>query len=169
VSGVHRRRYQGRTITHTWVGDAAVAPARVHALAFTAEGAMLLVGAAPEDGLWLPGGGIEPGESAADALARELLEETAATLVALRAIGSQRVDDPLSVSAFHAFYWARVALSDDYAPAHEVTERRLVRPDQFLATLSWGGTGMAALVLDRALAVERGFGGALPSRTDTIR
>ena len=158
MSDVHRRQYQGRTITHTWVGDADVAPARVHALAFTAGGAILLVGAAPDEGFWLPGGGIEPGESAAEALARELLEETAATVVALRPIGSQRVDDPVTGSEFHAFYWARVTLADAYAPTHEVTVRRLVRPDRFLDALSWGRTDMAAWVLDRALAVERGSG-----------
>ena len=58
-------------------------------------------------------------------------------MVALRAIGSQRVDDPVTGSAFHAFYRARVTLSDEYVPVHEVTVRRLVRSDQFLEGRPW--------------------------------
>ena len=78
---VHQWQYQGRTITFSWAGDAEVVPARVYALAFTAEGKMLLVGGAPGDsGCWLPGGGIERGETPEAALVRELAEEAAATI-----------------------------------------------------------------------------------------
>jgi ADP-ribose pyrophosphatase YjhB (NUDIX family) len=161
---VHYREYQGRTIRHAWVGDADVVPARVHALAFVADGTILLVGATPGASggaeLWLPGGGIEAGETPEEALARELREEAAATVEALRPLGSQRVDDPVAGSEFRAFYWSRVALADAYAPEHDVTERRLVQPDQFLDALSWGRrTPMAALLLDRALAIERDLRG----------
>ena len=144
-------------ITYTWVGDADVVPARVQTLAFTAEGEMLLVGGSPSGTeLWLPGGGIEFGESPERALARELVEEAAATIQEMRPIGSQRVEYPETGSEFHTFYWSRVTLADEFVPEHEVTERRLVRPSEFLDALCWGRNGpTAAILLERALAVER--------------
>src|SRR5919112_2061599 len=104
---VHYRQYRGRRIRHAWVGDVAGVPARVHTLAFTADGTILLVGGGPggpnEADLWLPGGGIERGETPEGALARELLEEAAATIDLVRPLGSQRVDDPVAGSELHAF------------------------------------------------------------------
>ena len=154
---VHHGEHEGRTTTFTWVGDAAVMPSRVYAFAFTPDGDMLLVCGAPQDPeLWLPGGGIEAGESPEEALARELLEEAAATVLALHPLGSQRVDDPAFGSEFQTFYWCRVTLADHYLPRHEVTQRHLVRAEDFLNTLFWGRSDpKAALLLDRALAHER--------------
>ena len=154
---VHHWEHQGRTTTFTWVGDAIVTPSRVYALAFTPVGEMLLVSGAPEDPeLWLPGGGIEPGEAPEEALARELHEEAAATVHALQPLGSQRLDDPAVGSEFHTFYWCRITLADEYLPHHEVTQRHVVRPEDFLDRLFWGRRDpKGVMLLDRALALER--------------
>jgi 8-oxo-dGTP pyrophosphatase MutT (NUDIX family) len=150
-------QYQGRTITFSWVGDADVALSRVYALAFTPDGKLLLVGGAPGDpDYWLPGGGIESDETPEVALARELLEEAAATIHEIRRLGTQRVDDPATGSEYHAFYWCRVTLADAFVPEHEVMQRHLVSSDDFLDTLFWGRTDpKAAMLLGRALEIEQ--------------
>jgi hypothetical protein len=44
-------------------------------------------------------------------------------------------------------------------PQHEVGERRLVRPEDFLRTLSWGSAPGAAIILEEGLKVEAGHRG----------
>ena len=157
---VHQWHHNGRTITFTWVGDAAVTPARIYALAFTPDGKLLLVGDDSEHPrFWLPGGGIEQGETPEAALVRELAEEAAATIHAMRPLGAQRVDDPATGSEHHAFYWCRITLAGEFAPAHEITQRRLVLPEAFLDMLFWGRDDpKAALLLERALEAEQSSG-----------
>ena len=127
---IHHWQRGGRTITFSWLDEQTVVLDRVYALAFTQNGQMLLVGKRPNPDYWLPGGGVEPGESAEVALARELLEEAAATTERLSYLGAQRVDDPL--------------------------KGLLVPPERFLDTIFWGRTDpKAALLLDKALRADR--------------
>ena len=153
---VHCWKYQGRTITFSWIGAADVNPSRVYALAFTVDQRLLLV----SDGLgdpqfWLPGGGIENGETPVDALIRELAEEAAATILDLRRLGTQRVDDTLHGTEYHDFYWCRVTLAEKFVPTHEVKLRRLVTPDDFLDTLFWGRNDpKGAMLLELALRID---------------
>jgi 8-oxo-dGTP pyrophosphatase MutT (NUDIX family) len=153
----HSWQYQGRTITFSWIGAADVNPSRVYALAVTVDRRLLLVSDKLDDSpFWLPGGGIESGETPVDALIRELAEEAAATILDLRRIGAQQVDDPLHGTEYHDFYWCRVSLAEEFFPRHEVILRRLVTPDEFLDTLFWGRADpKGAILLDLALRIDR--------------
>lgn len=151
---VHEWRHEGRVITFTWVGERPVNPRRVYAFAFTAAG-MLLVGDGVQPLYWLPGGGVEAGETPAEALARELAEEAAATIIATTYLGAQRVDDPQAETEYQGFFWCRVELAETFTPELEVKERLLVPPERFLDTLFWGRDDpKAELLLEKALSLN---------------
>jgi len=57
------------------------------------------------------------------------------------------VDDPTGRCEYHAFYWRRVMLADKFIPKHEVAERKLVAPKDFLDTLFWGREDPKAAML----------------------
>lgn len=151
---VNHWTFNGRTITFTWLGNVEVEPARVYALAFTPAGKLLLVSSGPDDHqYWLPGGGVEMGETPAMALARELVEEAAATMHSSQFIGVQHVTDTAGADEYHSFYWCRITLDDTFAPQHEIGVRKLVAPAEFLDTLFWGRTDPKAEIL-LALALQ---------------
>jgi len=90
----------------------------------------------------------QPGETLEDCLVREVMEEGCARVAESRYIGCQRVDDPDHPIGpwryYQARFWARVELLP-WDPQHEIDERRLVRPEDFLRTLSWGSAPSAAI------------------------
>jgi len=154
---IHHYQEQDRIITCTWVGIADIEPTRVYALAMTDDCRLLLV----SDGLgdpqfWLPGGGIESGETPVEALVRELAEEAAATILKVKRLGAQQVADSKKGIEYHDFYWCRMTLAEEFFPEHEVKLRHLVTPDDFLATLWWGREDpKAAMLLDLALQIDK--------------
>jgi hypothetical protein len=85
------------------------------------------------------------------------LEEGCARVVESRYIGCQRVDDLDNPTGPQRYYqtrfWARVELLH-WDPHYEINERRLVRPEDFLQTLTWGSASTAAIILAEGLKAE---------------
>jgi 8-oxo-dGTP diphosphatase len=154
---------RGRRVTFTWF-DPPFRPEPPHSnqaygICFTGTG-MIVLGACDADGgrYWnLLGGGVEPGETLEDCLVREVMEEGCARVVESCYTGCQRVDDPEHPAGPWRYYqirfWARVKLLP-WDPRHEIGERRLVRPEDFLRALSWGSAPRAAFILEERLKAE---------------
>jgi ADP-ribose pyrophosphatase YjhB (NUDIX family) len=122
----------------------------VGAIVHDAEGRLLIIrrGRPPGKGLWsLPGGRVEPGESDAEAVVRELSEETGLRVEPGHLIGSVVRPGPDGVTYDIHDYAATVtggelAAGDDAAEARWTTPaelRRLPTTDGLLEVLTgWG-------------------------------
>jgi ADP-ribose pyrophosphatase YjhB (NUDIX family) len=156
---VHAWDHDGRTTTFSWVNETdGIIPARVYALAFNSQARVLLVGAHRDDEpplWWLPGGGVEEGESPERALVRELDEEAGAIIHDLELLGYRSVDDPLDGLSHIAMFWCRVALPASFVPRYEVTRNLLVEPKHFLDHLYWADDPSAAHLLKLATGLNR--------------
>jgi ADP-ribose pyrophosphatase YjhB (NUDIX family) len=134
---------------------------QAYGICFTKSGEILLIRSHDVDGVtpyWnLPGGGLEPGETLEQCLAREVAEEACARVMGCRYLGCQRVDDLHHPDGPQSYYqarlWARVEL-DSWDPRHEAFERRVVAPAEFLSIVAWGRSLTAAVILEEGLRLD---------------
>lgn len=155
----HKLNLQGKSVTLTWVDHPPVDPSRVYALAFTPKSEILLVSGGYNDPeRWLPGGGIEPGETPEQALSRELIEEADALIQAHKLLGAQCLKDGQGLQEYQQFYWCRITLAPQGPIRSESTIRHLTSPARFLDILQWGRSDpKAAMLLAHALEVEKKY------------
>ena len=95
----------------------------VGAIVYDASGRLLLIkrGREPGRGLWsLPGGRVEPGETDAQAVARELLEETGLSVCSGSLVG--RVERPGPAGVFEIFDYAAVATGGSLRPGDDADD-----------------------------------------------
>ncbi|MGY2893117.1 NUDIX hydrolase [Deinococcus sp. UYEF24] len=149
----HNTVWQGVKLLHTWQPSTELStsfPVRqISSVCFSGPGEIVLVSETGNE--WnLPGGHPEAGETPTETLTREVAEEACAEVLACRLIGWQRVDDPREPAYLQLRYVVQVHLHD-FQPVHEIRHRRLVSPQDFLSTLSWGRSPIAAELLRVAL------------------
>lgn len=109
-----------------------------YAILLDAGGRLLVV---EEDGrLYLPGGGLDPGESAEEALHREFLEEAGYTVAIERHVGraNEFVADETPNTAFnkHCLFFAVTLTGGTGVPGIATNHPRWVPVAEALATLS---------------------------------
>lgn len=157
----HNIILDGRSISLTFFDTSLRPPLemtkRAYGLCFV-NGDLVLVQSAVEPGWYLPGGGIEDDESPPEALVREIREETQGTIDDAEWIGSQLIEEAGAPDEYHLFFWCRLTMPEPFTPTAEIVDRRVVAPARFVATLAWGDDPKAAVLLERALAVETSRG-----------
>ncbi len=102
-----------------------------------ATGRVLLVlrGHEPQSGRWsIPGGHVEPGESAAEAAAREVLEETGLTVRVVRELGVAELTAG-DGRVFEAHDFLAEVVSGELRASDDAVDAAWFTPDE-LATLS---------------------------------
>jgi len=139
--------FEGRKYHVEWFSGVPVPPAarvtQVSGICFTDSGEIVLVSG--DGASWgLPGGHPEVGESAEDALKREVREEACSDVVRSEYLGYQRCTPEDGGEADIQLRYACLVRLALFNPKHETSGRELVAPNDFLKALAWGDTPIAA-------------------------
>jgi 8-oxo-dGTP diphosphatase len=140
--------------------------------AFCFDGNSVVLCAIEGRGLSIPGGHLEPGETAEQCVVREVGEEAAITLTAPKLLGYVIADHsmndtysgPYPVRAAQAIYSANIASFLPFKGAHESRDRRLV-PLAQLSTHHQGWNSVLEAAYAKALQTRR----ALTNRSWHLR
>ena len=111
----------------------------------------------PKDGWILPGGGIEPGETPAEAIVREVKEESNMKVLYEECIGYQDAWDatnPEGQVGRDARYFCIVEPYGDFIsdPDGDITEIKLIDPKDYKQYFDWGEVGER--MMKRALEIK---------------
>lgn len=124
----------------------------VHAYCFYKD--KLVIVYAESKGYWTPpGGGVEEGETARDAVRREIKEETNMKVLKQRFIGYQDISEPKGVVS----HIRSVCIVEPYGDFTadidgEVTEIKLIDPKEYKKYFDWGVVGDR--LMQRALELK---------------
>jgi ADP-ribose pyrophosphatase YjhB (NUDIX family) len=125
----------------------------VRGVVLDAAGRVLLVEHAYVRGWWLPGGGVDRGETLEGAMARELREETAVEPTRRPALVSIHSNEPHfrgdHVAVFRIDHWRRLDRTPD---PHEICDVRFFAPDALPEATTTGTRRRLAEVLHGAEA-----------------
>lgn len=131
-----------------------------HCLAFAGDAVVLALHTTR--GWTIPGGHLEPGESAEDAMHREAREEAGITVAEPILFAHEEIEphdgiaaDPrYAVPAYQVFYVARLVAQGPLTAREECTEARLFSPDEVRNTKGWPERNLP--LYEAALAITRG-------------
>ncbi len=129
----------------------------VHAFCFAGDELIIVYSEAK--GYWTPpGGGVEPGETAEEAIVREVFEETNMRVLKQRVIGYQEISEPhrLTVQVRSVCIVEPIGpfIADaDSSDGEGVTEIKPIDPKDIKKYFDWGEIG--AHILERSLSIKR--------------
>lgn len=122
-----------------FVGDRTIHS--VHAYCFC-EGKLVVVYDPAKDMWTPPGGGVEPGESVEEAVAREVLEESNMRVIWQKLIGFQEIEEPTRTITQTRSVCIVECLGAFIAdPAGDVSEIKLIDPSEYKEYFDWKEIG----------------------------